>query len=238
MQVLILGAAYEKIADMLVSATMLRRRRDEWIDSGAFAQLEQLSLDAYDQMIGLELEDIVIDGCIVKAPCGGETAGQSPVDRGKQDTKRSLMVDAFGIRIGYVIAGAKRHDSLLLASTLEKLGRSGFHLSEQITVHLDAGYDAHKTQDLLDLLGCDYAISTKGEPLQAGGRWVVEHTNSWHNHGFKKLHVCTEKQGRVIEAFIALANTIITHRLIREAWPHYRWDKRPYQKPSPIGGIS
>lgn len=83
MQVLILGAAYEKIADMLVSATMLRRRRDEWIDSGAFAQLEQLSLDAYDQMIGLELEDIVIDGCIVKAPCGGETAGRSPVDRGK-----------------------------------------------------------------------------------------------------------------------------------------------------------
>lgn len=231
-QVLVWGAAYEKIADAVVSATTLRRRRDEWIDSGVFAQLEQLCLNAYDQMIGLELEDIIIDGCIVKAPCGGEAAGRSPVDRGKQGTKRSLMVDASGIPIGCVIAGANRHDSPLLAPTLEKLGRFGFDLPEHITVHLDAGYDSRKTRDLLDLLGCDWTISTKGEPLQAGARWVVERTNSWHNRGFKKLHICTEKRARVIDAFIQLANAIIiTRRLIREAWTRYRWDERPDKKP-------
>jgi hypothetical protein len=30
-------------------------------------------------------------------------------------------------------------------------------------------------------------ISQKGIPLQAGKRWVVERTNSWHNRGFRKL---------------------------------------------------
>lgn len=231
-QVLVFGVAYAKIADTTCGATTIRTRRDEWISAGIFTRLEQLCLDAYDKMIGLELEDIVIDGCIVKAPCGGEAAGRSPVDRGKQGTKRSLMVDAGGIPIGCVVAGANRHDSPLLAPTLEKLGRFGFDLPERITVHLDAGYDSGKTRDLLTGLGCDWEISTKGEPLQAGGRWVVERTNSWHNRGFKKLHICTEKRSRVINAFIALANAIIiTRRLIREAWTRYRWEGRPSRKP-------
>lgn len=231
-QVLVLGAAYEKIADSTCSATTIRRRRDEWIDAGVFTVLEQLCLDAYDKMIGLRLENLAVDGCIVKAPCGGEAAGRSPVDRGKQGTKRSLMVEGRGIPIGCVIAGANCHDSPLLAPTLDKLGRFGFDLPERITVHLDAGYDSGKTRDLLDALGIDYIISKKGEPLQAGARWIVERTNSWHTRGFRKLQICTERRVRVIDAFIALANAIIiVRRLIGEAFTRYRWDSRPTKRP-------
>lgn len=231
-QVLVLGAAYEKIADSTCSATTIRRRRDEWIDADVFTVLEQLCLDAYDKMIGLRLENLAVDGCIVKAPCGGEAAGRSPVDRGKQGTKRSLMVEGRGIPIGCVIAGANCHDSPLLAPTLDKLGRFGFDLPERITVHLDAGYDSGKTRDLLDALGIDYIISKKGEPLQAGARWIVERTNSWHTRGFRKLQICTERRVRVIDAFIALANAIIiVRRLIGEAFTRYRWDSRPTKRP-------
>lgn len=231
-QVLVFGAAYTKIADRTCSATTLRRRRDEWIRAGLFDRLEQISLEAYDKMIGLDLANLSIDGCIVKAPCGGEAAGKSPVDRGKLGTKRSLMVDGAGIPVGCVIAGANRHDSPLLAPTLEKLSRFGFDLPEQVTVHLDAGYDSRKTRELLDTLGCDYEISTKGTPLQAGARWVVERTNSWHTRGFRKLQICTEVRTRVIDSFIAFANAIIiTRRLIAEAWTRYRWDGRPARQP-------
>ena len=98
----------------------------------------------------------------------------------------------------------------LLRPTLETLGRFehrfGVGLPDQITVHLDAGYDSTATRELLEELGCQAVISKKGTPLQAGARWVVERTNSWHNRGFKKLHVCTERRTLVIEAFIALAN--------------------------------
>jgi len=69
---------------------------------------------------------------------------------------------------------------------------------KNITVHLDAGYDSAKTRDLLAELGCRGVISVKGLPLQAGKRWVIERTNSWHNRGFKKLAICTERRVRVI----------------------------------------
>lgn len=233
-QVLVLGAAYEKIADSTCSATTIRNRRDEWIDAEIFPALEQICLDAYDKMIGLDLEDLIVDGCITKAPCGGEAAGRSPVDRGKQGTKRSVLVEGAGIPLGTVVAAANRHDSPLLRPTLETLSRFGFDLPERITVHLDAGYDSKATRQLLAELGCDAEIATKGvpAPIQNTARWVVERTNSWHNRGFRKLAVCTEKRIRVIEAFIGLANAIIvTRRLLREAWTRHRWDTRPARRP-------
>lgn len=235
-QVLVLGAAYVKIADTTCSATTIRDRRDEWIAAGVFERLEQLCLDAYDRIVGLDLADVCVDGCLVKAPCGGEAAGKSPVDRGKQGTKRSLLVDGAGIPVGCVVAPANRHDSVFLRPTLEKLARFqprfDLGLPDQITVHLDAGYDSAATRTLLAELGCDGVISTKGVPLQAGARWVVERANSWHNRGFTKLLICTERRTRVIEAFLALANAIIiVRRLIRTAWTTHRWDTRPNHRP-------
>lgn len=102
----------------------------------------------------------------------------------------------------------------------------------RITVHLDAGNDSLRTRDLLEELGCDYVISTKGEPLQAGARWVVERTSSWHNRAFKRLAICTEVKTKVIDALLSLASTIIvTRRLIAESWVKYQWDSRPKRKP-------
>ena len=233
-QVLVLGAAYERISDTTCSATTIRRRRDEWIEAGAFKELEQFCLEGYEKMVGLQLENLAVDGCITKAPCGGEAAGRSPVDRGKQGTKRSLLVDGAGIPLGTVVAPANRHDSPLLRPTLETLSRFGFDLPERITVHLDAGCDSKATRELLVELGCDGEIATKGipAPIQNTARWVVERTNAWHNRGFKKLAICTERRTRVIEAFIGLANAIIiTGRLLREAWTTHRWDTRPTRRP-------
>ena len=65
-QVLVFGCAYERIADRSCSATTLRRRRDEWINSGAMEKLRQMVLEAYDRMIGLELSEVAVDCCITK----------------------------------------------------------------------------------------------------------------------------------------------------------------------------
>jgi hypothetical protein len=65
-----------RIADHTCSATTLRRRRDEWISAGLAEQLCQAVLAAYDRMHGLELEQLAVDGCTTKAPCGPPTAGE------------------------------------------------------------------------------------------------------------------------------------------------------------------
>ena len=56
-QILVLGAAYERIADSTCSATTLRDRRDEWIEADLFTQLAQLCLEAYDRIVGLDLAE-------------------------------------------------------------------------------------------------------------------------------------------------------------------------------------
>ena len=231
-QVLVFGCAYLRIADGSCSATTLRRRRDEWIEAGAMEALEVLALESYDRIVGLELSDVAVDGCITKAPCGGEKAGKSPVDRGKRGIKRSTMVDANGIPLGVVSAPANRHDYPLLAPTLDALEALGLP-PESVSVHLDRGYDSNVTRRLLEERELIGVISEKGKPapLRAGLRWVVERTNSWHN-AHKKLMWCTERRGRVIDFWIAFSNVvIIVGRLVREAWTRYRWETRPARRP-------
>jgi transposase len=132
------GCSYQAIADTICSATTIRNRRDEWIRLGVFARLKQIALESYDRIVGLVLDRITVDGSITKAPGGGEVAGRSPVDRGKQGLKRSGMTDGYGILLGRVLAGANRYDSPLLAPTLDLLDHLG-PLPDDITVHLDAG---------------------------------------------------------------------------------------------------
>jgi transposase len=232
LQVLRFGCSYESIADSSCSATTIRNRRNEWITLGVFEQLKMIVLEAYDRIVGLVLKDIAVDGCITKAPGGGEAAGRSPVDRGKQGMKRSSMVEGKGIPLDRVLAGANRHDSPLLASTLDKLDAFG-PLPEKVTVHLDAGYDSAVTRELLAGRNLRGEIAHKGDkaPIQAGQRWHVERTNAWHN-AFNRLQRCYERKERVIDAFFDLADTIITLRsLIRQAWTLYRWDNRPTRRP-------
>ena len=231
-QVLRFGCSYEGIADASCSAGTIRNRRDEWIKLGIFARLKKIALDAYDRIVGLILDKIAVDGCITKAPGGGECAGSSPVDRRKQGMKRSLVVEGYGIPLGRVLAGANRHDSPLLAPTLDKLADLG-PLPDDITVHLDSGYDSDKTREELASRDLHGQIAHKGEkaPIQASGRWHAERTNAWHN-AFNRLQRCYERRECVIDAFFDLADTIITVRsLIRNAWTLYRWDTRPPRRP-------
>jgi transposase len=232
-QVLVFGCAYHRIADEGCSATTLRDRRDEWIELGVIDALREAVLEAYDRLIGLELSEVAVDCCITKAPCGGQKAGRSPVDRGKRGIKRSTAVDGEGIPIGGDTAPANRHDSSLLVSTLEHACMSVGGLPEGASVHLDRGYDSELTRERLRERALSAEISRKGKrsPLGATKRWVVERTSSWHN-AHKKLVWCTERRGRVVDFWVAFSEVvIIVRRLIREGWTRYRWEGRPSRRP-------
>jgi transposase len=172
MQVLVFGCGYRRIADHTCSATTLRRRRDEWIALGLADRLQCAVLGAYDRLFGLGLNHLAVDGCATKAPCGGQTAGPSPVDRRKQGLKRSVAVDAGGIPLGAVPALANRRDDGLLAATLDTLVVVGV-LAARPVVHLDAGYDDQPCRQVLAERGMAAQIAACGvpAPMQVGRRW-------------------------------------------------------------------
>lgn len=226
---LIHGSGYERIASPGCSDRTIRRRVKQWAALGIAPQVHALALEAYDQMIGLGLGELSVDGCITKAPCGGDKAGRSPVDRGKQGTKRSVAADACGVPLGIVAAGANRHDAPLLGPTLEATTMQVGAVPHDANVNLDRGYDGAGTRALLDELGFTATIARKGvpAPVQAGRRWVVERTHSWMND-YGKLRRCTEQDGRVVDFYLYLAAALVTLRmLIRRATKRYRWDGRP-----------
>lgn len=225
---LVFGCGYERLADASCSATTMRRRRDEWIRLGVWERLKLSCMEAYDQAIGLDLADLAVDGCTTKAPCGGECAGRSPVDRGKGGMKRSQLTDGAGVPIATVSAPANTVDHALLPQTLDAL-KDFQPLPAEVTVHLDAGYDYRPCRETLEERGLLGEIAHRGTPapIQVGKRWMVERTNSWLND-FGRLRRCTERRRDCLDAYLALAAAIVTIRaLLRAAWYLYRWDNRP-----------
>ncbi len=229
LEALVHGSGYERIAAQGCSDRTIRRRLAEWARLGVAQQLHALCLAAFDRMIGLELEDISVDGCITKAPCGGEKAGPSPVDRRKGGLKRSAGSDAAGLPVGLVSAGANRHDSPLLRPTLTQLRQQLHILPSQLCTHLDSGFDGAPSRAVLAEYGFTGEIAKKGTaaPIQAGLRWVVERLHSWMNN-FGKLRRCTDRDGSIVDFYLYLTAAIVTvRRLIQRARIHYRWPTRP-----------
>lgn len=222
------GCSWQTAARLCgVSATTLRRRVDEWAAAGVFAAMEAEAIAAYDRIVGLDLSEVAVDGSLHKAPFGGEGTGANPTDRGKLGWKWSLATDRWGIPLGAAIAGANRHDVVLLEPTLTRLADRA--LADDIaTLHLDRGYDSTTARNLCAAFGItDTVIATKRSSRQhrqsnagLGLRWAVERTNSWLSN-FGQLRRNTDRRTHHRHAQISLAITlIITVKLID--WAH-RW---------------
>lgn len=211
-----------------VHAPTLRSRRDEWIDAGVFEQLKDEALTAFDRIIGLDLDDLAIDGSLHKAPDGGEGTGPNPTDRGKSGWKWSVAAERHGIPIAWAIDGANRNDVRLLEPTLDAVAATGLH-TDIGTLHLDRGYDYAKTRAELAARGLhQLEIQRRGtkvpgvkkQPLRLGLRWVVEATNSWWSN-YGQLRRNTDRRTRHRHAALCLATTIlIVGRLLdyRNRW--------------------
>ncbi len=213
----------ERLCGNIVSDTTVRERYHEWIAAGVFDTVAAHAIAAIDRIIGLDLDNIAVDGSIHKAPCGGEGTGKSPVDRGKLGHKWSVATDANGIPVGWALDGANRHDIPMLTPTLQAIRGHNPDLDVG-AIHLDKGYDANTVRALLVEFGYGDAVIDKkrrpgdpkvvaGVPTKAGShtmglRWPVERTNSWlSNYG--QLRRSTDRTLAGRNAQICLAVTFI-----------------------------
>ena len=113
------------------------------------------------------------------------------MDRAKQGTKRSLLVEAGGVPVGLSVAGANRNDFKLLAETFQNIPVVRPKPTKRRPQHvcLDKGYDYEEVRAILQAYGFVAHIRSRGEeakakkkrPGQKARRWVVERTHSWFN---------------------------------------------------------
>lgn len=73
---LVHGSGYERIATKQCSDRTIRRRLATWASQGLAQHLHALCLAAFDRMIGLDLADLSVDGCITKAPAAARGPGR------------------------------------------------------------------------------------------------------------------------------------------------------------------
>lgn len=135
--------------------------------------------------------------------------------------KRSLLTEGAGVPIGVAVDGANRHDSKMVATTLESIPikRPRATRKDPQGICLDKGYDFDSVRALVKEFGYTAHIKARGEEATAikrcvrfkARRWVVERTHSWMNR-FRRILTRWEKKMENYLGLLHLVCAIITYR--------------------------
>ncbi len=119
-------------------------------------------------MKGIDWSWLSMDGCMTKAPLGGEKDGQKPHRSRQGGVKRSLLVDANGIPIGMAVEGANRHDMKMVEETLESIpvDRPEPTRGKPQGMCMDKGYDYDEVRELVEEFGFTAHIHRRGVEAQ------------------------------------------------------------------------
>jgi putative transposase len=135
--------------------------------------------------------------------------------------KRSLLVEAGGGPLAVVIAEANRHDTKLLAATIDAIIIERPAPTPEAPQHLclDKGYDNPTGHSTVAQYGYtphirrigEEKLDPQGEKRFPARRWVVERTLSWLNK-CRALLVRYDKKAANYLAFLKLACTLLWFR--------------------------
>ena len=190
-----------------------------WARTDFYKNLCKTILQLYDAQYKLDIEWTSLDGSNFKAPLGLEEVGPNPTDRGKNGTKRSILVDTLGIILAFVHAAANVHDSNLLEQTLA--ARMDKKNADQENLCLDAGYVGDRCKKTAESFGYITHVRPRGEEKKLKEtdktydpkRWVVERTHAWLNN-FRKLRIRYEKTIKSFDGLTFVAALTITTRIM------------------------
>lgn len=120
---------------------------------------------------------------------GGDTIGPNPPDKGKEGSKRHLVVDAQGIPLAFRLSGANVNDCQLFEELLDAIpalkrrGR-GRPRRRPDKAHADKAYDHRKCRRACRQRGIQSRIARRGIESKTHlgrHRWAIERTFAWLN---------------------------------------------------------
>lgn len=197
-------------------------RFQEWVQAGVFRAMWEAGLMAFDEVEGIDWAWLSMDGCMTKAPLGGEKTGKNPTDRAKRGVKRSLLVEGHGIPIGVTVDGANRHDMKLTRATLESIPAAAERPEPTAATPqglcVDKGYDADEVRAIVAEFCFTIHQPRRGEEAQAfkrqarakARRWVVERTHSWMNR-YRGILIRWNKKAENYIAMLHMAFAFIVY---------------------------
>ena len=97
------------------------RRLKEWHEAGVWEELHRILLDRLGKTDEIDRERASFDSASVPAPGGGQKTGPNPTDKGKQGSKRHLVVDRSGIPLSVTHSAANVHDSKVLEEAVDAI---------------------------------------------------------------------------------------------------------------------
>jgi transposase len=191
-----------------ISYRTLAPKLDAWIEDGFFERLWLSALENQEQLCGLKLNLLFVDGRIGASPNGGENTGKSPVDRRKSGSKLSLLTAQTGTPLGVVIVGANRHDSPLFGPTLDA---SLVALPAGAQFELDRGYRGAPVQTAATERGFVAVIREAGVRTRSK-RYPIECALSKFNR-YRGIKIRVLRKASRWLALLQWAAAIITFRL-------------------------
>jgi putative transposase len=196
-------------------------RFQEWVAAGVFEEMWESGLLAWDEFKGIDWSWLSMDGCMTKAPLGGEKTGKNPTDRAKRGVKRSLLVEGHGLPIGVAVEGANRTDMKMVGATLESIPveRPAPTANAPQGMCMDKGYDYDEVRELVAEFGFTTHIRSRGEEAKElkrkarakARRWLVERTHSWMNR-FRGILIRWNKKAENYIALLHMSFAFIIYR--------------------------
>ena len=197
------------------------RRLKEWQEAGVWARLHQKLLDRLGEADQIEWERASLNAASVTAP-GSQKTGPNPTDKGKQGSKRHVVVDRGGVPLAVIHSAANVHDSKVLEEAVDAIEpirkpSRGRPRKRPNKLHADKAYDFPRCRKALRKRSITPRIARRGiESREKLGRyrWVVERTLSWLNR-FRRLKVRYERRDYVHQAFLDLGCALICWRYVQ-----------------------
>jgi transposase len=219
--VLTAGARWEDVPlELGCSGRTAHRRLRAWEEAGIWDRLHADLLRLLRKEGKLDPDTAIIDSVTVRAFGGGEETGPSPVDRRKEGTKHTVLVDRHGVPLAIRTAGANagdHHQIIPLILDFPKVGgKPGRPKELPDEAYADRGFDSEGTRELLRWLGIEPHIAQRGAPHGSGlgkVRWVVERTIGWLK-GLRRLRVRYDRLGVIIDAWTTIAASVICFRIL------------------------
>ena len=225
---LVHGCGYERIATPGCSDRTIRRRLREWADGRARAGVAAPGAGR------VRPDDRAGPGRpgggrgITKAPCGGEVAGRSPVDRGKQGMKRSVACDGGGSRCTWSRPGP----TVTIRRCWSPPWPGSATCSGRCPTDRPCTWTAATTRPRPATAG-DPRLRGRTSPPRAcradpGRQAVAGGTAALVDERLRQAAPLHRETQSVVEFYLYLAAALtVIRRLINRARRRYRWPTRP-----------